>query len=113
MKSHPRIEPPNDAIDMAAHAEEAARLLAALSNRHRLLVLCILAEGECSVGQLQKRVPLSQSALSQHLAVLRRDRLVETRRAAQTIFYSLHDSKAARVVELMHELYCPDSPGGS
>lgn len=96
-----------DLMQMAEHADEAARMLAALSNRSRLMVLCLLTQGECSVGQLHERVPLSQSALSQHLAVLRRDGLVETRRQSQTIFYSLKDPKAARVVALMHELYCP------
>lgn len=94
---------------LAEHADAAVRLLQALSNRNRLLVLCLLAEGEKSVGTLLAQVPLSQSALSQHLAVLRRDGLVATRREAQTIFYSLKDDKAARVVELLHDMYCPDA----
>ncbi len=98
---------------MAEHADEAVQLLSALSNRSRLMVLCILSEGELSVGEMHLRVPLSQSALSQHLAKLRRDNLVSTRREAQTIFYSLHNDKAARVIALLHELYClpPASEG--
>ena len=93
--------------ELARHAGEATRLLKALSNRNRLMVLCTLVEGERSVGELQAQVGLSQSALSQHLALLRADGLVSTRRQSQTIFYSLADDKAARMVELLHELYCP------
>ncbi len=95
-----------DLEKMAEHADEAAQLLKALSNRSRLMVLCILSEGELSVGELQERVPLSQSALSQHLAVLRRDQLVSTRRQSQTIYYTLQNDKAARVIALMYELFC-------
>jgi DNA-binding transcriptional ArsR family regulator len=68
----------------------------------------VLAEGESSVGELNKRVDLSQSALSQHLAVLRHQGLVKTRREAQTIHYSLAPTDALRVVSLLHEIYCPD-----
>ncbi len=93
--------------DLLEHAEEATQLLKALANRNRLMVLCILAEGECSVGQLHSRVSLSQSALSQHLAVLRSDGLVVTRRESQSIFYALANDKVRRVVGLLHELYCP------
>ena len=95
-----------DLEQMVQHADEATRLLKALSNRSRLMVLCILSEGELSVGELHERVPLSQSALSQHLAVLRRDDLVKTRRESQTIYYALQNDKAARVIALLHELYC-------
>ena len=68
------------------------------------MVLCILCEGEMSVGELLDRVPLSQSALSQHLALLRRDELVSTRRKAQTVYYALKDENAERVVTLLHEM---------
>ncbi len=95
-----------DLKKMAKHADEATQLLKALSNRSRLLVLCILSEGELSVGELHERVPLSQSALSQHLATLRREKLVTTRRESQMIYYSLRNDKAARVIALLHELYC-------
>jgi ArsR family transcriptional regulator, virulence genes transcriptional regulator len=81
-----------------ARAGEAARFLKVLANDSRLMVLCSLNEGELSVGELQQRVPLSQSALSQHLAVLRREGLVATRREAQTIHYRIADP---RVHELM------------
>jgi ArsR family transcriptional regulator, virulence genes transcriptional regulator len=91
---------------MRGHADEAARLLKALSNRSRLMVLCSLAQGELTVGQINERVPLSQSALSQHLAVLRRDGLVHTRRSAQTIYYGLAEGPAGRIIETLHEVYC-------
>lgn len=91
---------------MRDHADEATRLLKALSNTSRLMVLCSLAQGELTVGQLNERVPLSQSALSQHLAVLRRDGLVHTRRSAQTIYYSLAEGPAGRIIETLHEIFC-------
>jgi DNA-binding transcriptional ArsR family regulator len=74
-----------------------------------LLVLCNLANGEKSVGQLQSIIGLSQSALSQHLARLRQDGLVQTRRESQTIYYSLSSDEASRVIAVLYELYC--SPG--
>ncbi len=95
-----------DAARLRIHADEATRLLKALANEKRLMILCLLAEGEHSVGQLNEQLDLSQSALSQHLAVLRQDALVVTRREAQTIHYALADGPARRVVELLHDLYC-------
>ena len=92
--------------DMKQHAGEAEQMLKALANSNRLLVLCTLAEGEKSVGQLNDSIALSQSALSQHLAVLRRDGLVTTRRESQTIYYSLAEGPAARVIDLLHDMYC-------
>ena len=91
---------------MRRHAASAAKLVRALSNRHRLLVLCVLSEGELSVGELNRLVHLSQSALSQHLAVLRRERLVSTRRSAQTIYYKVATGVAMDVVHLLHDHYC-------
>lgn len=105
---------PLDGIDLGAmrtHAGEASRLLKALANENRLMILCRLAEGEVSVGALAENVDLSQSALSQHLALLRRDGLVCTRRKAQTIFYSLSGDEASRVIEVLHSLYCAPSHG--
>jgi DNA-binding transcriptional ArsR family regulator len=84
----------------------AARLLRALANEHRLVALCALAEGELSVSELNARIPISQSALSQHLAVLRCDALVRTRREAQAIYYSLASPDAARLVRMLHDMYC-------
>jgi len=97
-----------DIESMREHAGDAAQLMKALANENRLMLLCTLSEGEQSVGQLNERVALSQSALSQHLAVLRRDDLVATRRESQTIYYSLADGAAARVIELLHDIYCGD-----
>lgn len=105
---------PPESFDLEAvarHANEAARLLKALANPNRLMILCVLSQGECSVSELNERVPLSQSALSQHLAVLRADDLVVTRRSAQTIYYRTAEGPALRVVRLMHDLYCAESCG--
>lgn len=84
----------------------------ALSNERRLMVLCELSEGETTVGELAERVGLSSSALSQHLAKLRADDLVRTRREAQTIYYRLGDPAAAQVIALLAELYCPPVSAG-
>ena len=86
----------------------AAGLLRALANQQRLLILCHLAaNGELSVTALGERMELSQSALSQHLARLREDRIVAFRREAQTLFYHVADSKAARLLDVLHEIFCP------
>ena len=90
-------------------AGEAVALLKALANEARLLVLCHLAEsGELSVGAMVDRVGLSQSALSQHLAKLREEGLVATRKEAQTVFYSVCDPKAGQLLALLHDLFCPE-----
>lgn len=89
-------------------AGEAARLMKLLAHEGRLLVLChLIGEGELSAGQLGKRVGLSQSALSQHLAKLRGDGLVAVRREAQTIFYQISDEKTARILGVLKDIYCP------
>ena len=96
-------------IAFGRQAEEAVGLLKAMANECRLLVLCHLVEGgELSVGQLQDRVGLSQSALSQHLAKLRAERLVATRKEAQTVFYRVCDPKAEQLLQLLHDLFCPE-----
>lgn len=88
-------------------AGEAARLLRLLAHEKRLLVLCHLAGGgEMNVTEMVGVIGLSQSALSQHLARLREDQLVATRREAQTIWYRLADPKAARLLEVLRDLYC-------
>lgn len=87
-------------------AQRASLLLKAMSNEHRLLILCQLLKGERSVGELERIVGLSQSALSQHLARLRRDELVKTRRSAQTIFYSLNGREVPAVIDTLYNLYC-------
>jgi len=91
----------------ATKAGEATRLLKALGHEARLMVLCQLVDGEHSAGALQEMSGLSQSALSQHLARLREEGLVETRREAQTIYYRLADPNAARVLETLAAIYCP------
>ena len=87
-------------------AAGASKLLKAMSNRHRLLILCQLVQGEKCVGELEAVVGFSQSALSQHLARLRRDAFVKTRRSAQTIYYSLAGEEAGAVIRTLYDLYC-------
>jgi DNA-binding transcriptional ArsR family regulator len=96
----------NIAQEMKVHAQDAAKLLKALANESRLMILCSLVQGELNVSELNHRVLLSQSALSQHLAWLRRENLVQTRRDAQTIYYSLQGSKAKEVIEVLQSIYC-------
>lgn len=88
------------------NAHKACDLLGAMANTSRLLVLCQLADGEKAVSELQPLIGLSQSALSQHLAVLRRKRLVRTRRAGQSIYYSLASPQAASVMHTLYEQFC-------
>lgn len=87
------------------NAVEAVNLLKALSNERRLLILCALYRTEKNVGELEKIIGLSQSALSQHLARLRRDGVVETRRKAQTIYYSLSDPSAEKILQCLRDIY--------
>lgn len=90
-------------------AGEAVGLLKALASEPRLLVLChLVEEGETSVGDLAARVGLGQSALSQHLARLREEGLVATRKAAQAVFYRVCDPKAEQLLMLLHDLFCPE-----
>ena len=96
----------SDLAEMRPHAKDAAGLMKALGNEARLIILCALAEGERSVGELNKVIPLSQSALSQQLARLRREDLVKTRRESQTIYYSLNDGPADRIITTLHDIYC-------
>lgn len=96
--------------EMVKHADDAAVLLKALANEQRLLVLCSLVDGPKSVGELNRSVDLSQSALSQHLAVLREAGVVSTRRDAQTIYYSLADGPAAGVMAALHAWFCAPKP---
>ena len=91
---------------MGRHADKAADLLKALANPNRLQILCVLGEGELSVSALNERIPLSQSALSQHLAVLRSDGLVRTRRESQTIYYSVSPGPALDVIQVLHGHFC-------
>ena len=97
------------------NVKQASSILKAMSNPHRLLVICQLAGGEKSVGELEKIIGLSQSGLSQHLARLRRQNLVKTRRQAQAIFYSLDGDEAARIIidtydKTAHKRQLPQEP---
>lgn len=91
---------------MRGRAGEVADFLKALANENRLLVLCVLLEGEQSVGQLNGRIDLSPSALSQHLAWLREAGFVQTRRESQTIYYQLTDARVTEVMALLKQLFC-------
>jgi ArsR family transcriptional regulator, virulence genes transcriptional regulator len=94
--------------DMEAHATEAAAMLRLLASERRLTVLCtLIVEGEAPVGRLAQRAGLSQPAMSQHLAKLREDGLVATRRDGTTIFYRIADQRVAKILATLHEIFCP------
>ncbi|ARN83397.1 transcriptional regulator [Methylocystis bryophila] len=92
--------------ELAPRAAEAEQFLKALGNRHRLMILCELHNGEAGVSELQRALGLSQSSLSQHLARLRRDKLVKTRRESQAIYYSLATADVTRFIALLADLFC-------
>jgi ArsR family transcriptional regulator, virulence genes transcriptional regulator len=95
-----------DPNHMATAAEQASELLRSLGNRHRLLILCQLTEGERSVGDLAAFLGLRDSTVSQHLSLLRRDGLVRARRDGQTIWYSIASLPARRVLETLFGIFC-------
>ena len=95
-----------DARRMAAAAQKASELMKTLGHKDRLMVLCHLSSGEKSVGELARLLEIPQSPLSQHLARMRKEHLVNTRREAQTIYYSIASREAEAFVTTMHELYC-------
>jgi DNA-binding transcriptional ArsR family regulator len=97
-----------DVKEVERNIEVAVNLLKALSNERRLMIICALYQGEKSVGELEQIVGLSQSALSQHLARLRRDGLVNTRRSAQTIFYSMNDRATKAILRTLYDIYSPE-----
>jgi DNA-binding transcriptional ArsR family regulator len=94
-----------DTIDLAANANVAAALLSAMANPKRLLILCNLVKGEIPVGALANEVGLSQSALSQHLSKLRAQKLVKTRRDAQTIYYSSNSEQVIKILQTLTDIY--------
>ena len=98
-----------DATQMTAAAGNASDLLKSLANPHRLLIVCQLLGGERSVGDLAGFLGIRDTTVSQHLALLRKDGIVVTRRAGQTIFYSIHSSPARQVLETLYRIYCPDT----
>ena len=95
-----------DPDQMATAADRASELLKSLGNRHRLLILCQLTEGERSVGDLAVFLRLRDSTVSQHLSLLRRDGLVQARRDGQTIWYAIASLPARRVLETLFEIFC-------
>jgi ArsR family transcriptional regulator, virulence genes transcriptional regulator len=95
-----------DSEIMERAADEASNLLKALSNRHRLLIICQLIDGERSVGELAEFLSLRDSTVSQHLALLRKDGLVSARRDAQTIFYSIASEPARDILKTLYQAYC-------
>lgn len=94
--------------EMQTHAKAAADLLKQMSNEHRLMILCALGNQELAVSEINLLVPLSQSALSQHLANLRHAGLVVTRKASQTVYYRLNGDAALRIIAVLQSLYCPE-----
>ena len=97
--------------DMAAAAERVSEIMKLLANKHRLLVLCQLVEGEKSVGELARLLGVREPAMSQQLAVLRREGLVRPRREAQTIFYELARDDIRRLMEFLYTTYCGNAEG--
>ena len=107
--SHSRvmaIDEPPELTEMRAQAGRASKLLKSMGSENRLLILCILCTGELSVGQINQRINLAQSAVSQHLAVLRRDDLVTTRKESQTVYYSLKSGVVEKIIQLLHGEFC-------
>ncbi len=106
MEDFSAIKKAGDLSDLNDSAESASELLKTLSHSGRLMILCNLADGEKSVSELEDMLGTRQAAVSQQLARLRKDKLVRFRREGKTVYYSLADSKARRVIELLYSLYC-------
>ena len=96
------------ANDMKIKATEIAQLLKSIANPERLLILCILSQDKLTVGELEEKLELSQSALSQHLAKLRNAKMVTTERMGKFIYYEILDPKIMKLFETLHELYCKE-----
>lgn len=94
---------------MQANAAEASSLLKSLAHPSRLLVLCALVNREHTAGELERLTGLGQSAISQHLARLREAGVVQTRREARRIFYSLSSADVQAVLQTLHDIYCPEA----
>jgi len=100
-----------DPARMQENALRASDLMKLLGHPQRLMILCELSQGECSVGELSERLVINQSPLSQHLARMRYEGVVESRREAQTVYYSLSGREVAAVIQLLYTLYCQDPAG--
>lgn len=92
--------------EMHQNAEQAARLLKTLANPGRLMILCHLLKQECTVGEIEEQVGLSQSALSQHLARMRGESLVTARREGQNMIYSVTDARVRAMIEALYDVFC-------
>jgi DNA-binding transcriptional ArsR family regulator len=107
--SLPKIKPDQSPAEfnlLLAQARKASDLLKALSHENRLLILCLLAEGEKSVSELEEIMRLPQAAVSQQLARLRFDRLVTARRDGRSIYYSIANKEVSSVIETLYGLFC-------
>lgn len=102
-----------DAQEMDRRAGEAAAFLKSMANKHRLMILCALAEGERSAGALAARLGISAANASQHLFRLRSEKLVETRREGTTIHYRLASRHVRPLIEVLYREFCTDSPAPS
>ncbi|SPY09219.1 ArsR/SmtB family transcription factor [Oligella urethralis] len=97
-----------EAKDLETLSKDAADFIKTLGNPHRLLILCLLAENaEMSVGQIHQYSSLSQSALSQHIAIMRKEGLIDYRRQAQTLYYRIIDERVFKIVTSLKEIFCP------
>lgn len=105
-QAHAQDDLQQQLIKLQQHADEAAALMQQFANTNRLMIVCTLMNDELSVGELNERIPLSQSSLSQHLAGLRNAGLVSARREGLSVFYRLQGDHAIKVVSLLKELFC-------
>lgn len=94
---------------LAEHTAAATQMLKELANQNRLMIFCCLGDEEMSVSQINEKVTLSQSALSQHLARLREAGFLSCRREGQTVFYRLSDTKVSQIIKTLRSIYCPES----
>ncbi|MEZ9630883.1 transcriptional regulator [Vibrio breoganii] len=96
----------SDLLEIKAKADNVASVLKVLSHSERLMVVCQLIEGEKGVSELQKGSLLNQSALSQHLKVLRDNELVQVRKESQKVFYSLKNQQVEQLIQSLYQIYC-------
>jgi len=106
MPGRPPTKPARAARAIKPHADKAADLLKALANEQRLMILCNLLDGPLAVSELHAKMELSQSALSQHLAVLRESNVVTTTRESQSIYYSLPAGAVTQIIEILYKEFC-------
>ncbi len=101
------LDPSVDVQELENKAADIATLLKAMGNERRLVILCeLVANGEMSVGAMVKSIGLGQSALSQHLAKMREEGIVATRREGQTIWYRIAEPRVEELMAILHQLYC-------